>query len=65
MATTWHLHDGKYRVVVMNADGTPGIALGGGASVLLAGITILVIGLRNEPEPTPVDSRSPFVTVGL
>jgi hypothetical protein len=83
-ATSWHLHDGKYRVVVMNADGTPGIhadgkfglhvpwlapvaftALGGGAAVLLAGITILVLGLRNEPEPTPVDSPSPYVTVGL
>ena len=24
-ATSWHLHDGRYRVVVMNADGTPGI----------------------------------------
>jgi hypothetical protein len=24
-ATTWRLHDGKYRVVVMNADGTPGV----------------------------------------
>jgi|SRR3954470_50254 hypothetical protein len=83
-ATTWHLHDGKYRVVVMNADGTPGIhadgkfglhvpwlapvaftALGGGAAVLLAGLTILVLGLRNEPEPAPVDSPSPYVTVGL
>jgi hypothetical protein len=83
-ATSWHLHDGKYRVVVMNADGTPGIhadgkfglhvpwlapiaftALGGGAAVLLAGLTILVLGLRNEPEPAPVDSPSPYVTVGL
>ena len=83
-ATSWHLHDGKYRVVVMNADGTPGIhadgkfglhvpwlapvaftALGGGAAVLLAGITILVLGLRNEPEPAPVDTPSPYVTVGL
>ena len=83
-ATSWHLHDGKYRVVVMNADGTPGIqadgkfglhvpwlapvaftALGGGAAVLLAGITILVLGLRNEPEPAPVDSPSPYVTAGL
>jgi hypothetical protein len=83
-ATTWRLHDGKYRVVVMNADGTPGIhadgkfaldvpwlapvaftALGGGAAVLLAGVTILVIGLRNEPEPTPVERPSPYVTVGL
>jgi hypothetical protein len=33
--------------------------------VLLAGITILVIGLRNVPEPTPVDSPSPYLTVGL
>jgi hypothetical protein len=83
-ATSWHLRDGKYRVVVMNADGTPGIhadgkfglhvpwlapvaftALGGGTPVLLAGITILVLGLRNEPEPAPVDSPSPYVTVGL
>jgi hypothetical protein len=83
-ATSWHLQGGRYRVVVMNADGTPGIhadgkfglhvpwltpvaftALGGGAAVLLAGLTIVVLGLRNEPEPTPVDSPSPYVTVGL
>jgi hypothetical protein len=83
-ATSWHLQGGRYRVVVMNADGTPGIhadgkfglhvpwlapvaftALGGGAAVLLAGLTIFVIGLRNEPEPAPVDSPSPYVTVGL
>jgi hypothetical protein len=83
-ATSWHLHGGRYRIVIMNADGTPGIhadgkfglhvpwltpvaftALGGGAAVLLAGLTIVVLGLRNEPEPTPVDSPSPYVTVGL
>ena len=83
-ATTWRLHDGKYRVVGMNADGTPGLhadgefglhvpwltpvaftALGGGAAVLLAGLTILVVGLRKEPEPAPVDSPSPYVTAGL
>jgi hypothetical protein len=83
-ATTWRLHDGKYRVVVMNADGTPGVhadgkfglhvpwlapvaftALGGGAAVLLAGVTILVIALRDQPEPAPVASPSPYVTVGL
>jgi hypothetical protein len=82
-ATSWHLHDGRYRVVVMNADGTPGIhadakfglhvpwltpvavtALGGGAAVLMAGLAVLVIGLRNVPEPTPVVSPSPYVTVG-
>jgi len=82
-ATSWHLHDGRYRVVVMNADGAPGIhadgkfglhlpwltpvavtALGGGAAVLLVGIAVLVIGLRNVPEPTPVVSPSPYVTVG-
>jgi hypothetical protein len=82
-ATTWHLHDGRYRVVVMNADGTPGVhadgkfglhvpwlapvavtALGGGAAVLLAGVTILVLGLRNEPEPAPVERPSPYVTGG-
>ena len=40
-------------------------ALGGGAAVLMAGLAVLVIGLRNVPEPTPVDSPSPYVTVGL
>jgi hypothetical protein len=83
-ATSWHLHGGKYRFVVMNADGTPGIhadgkfgldlpwlapvaftAFGGGAAVLLAGLTILVLGLRNQREPAPVERPSPYVTVGL
>jgi len=83
-ATSWHLRDGKYRLVVMNADGTPGIravgtfglrvpwlapvaftALAAGAAVLLAGITLFVVGLRNESQPTPVDGPPPYVTVGL
>jgi hypothetical protein len=56
-ATTWPIHDGRYRVVVMNADGSPGIRVDGEVglraawltpvvwSVLGGGLAVLLLGL--------------------
>ena len=56
-ATTWKIHDGSYRVVVMNVDGSPGIDVDGrfglhvprltavGRTLLGSGLGVLLIGV--------------------
>jgi hypothetical protein len=54
---SWNINDGSYRLVVMNADASPGVAIDGrfaltvphlfsiGIAILVAGIIVVLIGL--------------------
>jgi hypothetical protein len=43
-AVDWKARDGDHRVVVMNADGTPGVGTNGEVSITMAHMTPIAIG---------------------